>query len=108
MGFEVRRVDHDRLDIPTLGGQFGEDAGKDTQPAPAHPSVVERLGRAIGRRRIPPSQPIAVDEDNPAQNLPVIHARHPVRQRKMWLEPLHLRLGQPEQIIHMAPPWCPE
>lgn len=82
MGFQVGRVDHDRLDIPVLGGQFGEDAREHPKAAPTHPPVVERLRRAIGHWYMQSSQPIAVYEDNPAQNISLIHARHSVRQRK--------------------------
>ena len=85
MGFQKGRVDHDGLDIVALGSQHHEDTRKDPQPAPAHPSVVKSLQRTIGRRRIPPAQPVAIDEDYPAQLPPIINPRHPMRQREVWL-----------------------
>ena len=65
MGFQMGRVDHDCLDIPPRGRQLDQHPRKDAQSAPAHPSVIKRLGRAIFHRCIPPAQTIAIDEDNP-------------------------------------------
>ena len=70
MGLEVGRIHHNRLDILALGCQFGEDARKNAQTAPPHPSAIERLGRTIGCRRIPPPQAIAIYEDVRRENSP--------------------------------------
>ncbi len=42
--------------------------------APAFPAVIKRLRRAIFLRRITPTQPVAVDEDDAAQNASIINA----------------------------------
>src|SRR3546814_15911695 len=69
--FEIGRVDHDRL---AFGGlrcrQAFHHADEDAFVAPPLPAIVERLCRAIFSRRIPPPQPITIDEDDTAQNAP--------------------------------------
>jgi hypothetical protein len=47
--------------VPAWIGQFGQDAGKDPQPAPADPAAIKRRVRTIGRRRITSAQPIAIE-----------------------------------------------
>jgi hypothetical protein len=42
---------------------------------PALPALVQRLVRTIRNRRITPAQAIAIDEDNTAQDTPVIDVR---------------------------------
>ena len=98
----------DRLGILPLGGHHREHPGKHPQPAPAHPSAIERLRWAICRRRILPAQPIAIYEDNSTQHTLVIHPRNPVRQRKKRPQPLYLCIRQPEKITQVAPPWIPK
>ena len=72
VGLEVSRVDHGRLLFAVLSRQTGHHPGKDTLVAPTLPTGVQRLVRAVGSGGITPSQPIAVDEDNPAQHTPII------------------------------------
>jgi len=107
MGLEIGRIHHRQLGVPAFTGQFHQDAGKDPQPASAHPAVIKRLGWTMGPRRILPAQPIAMDEDNPAQHRSVVHPRNTVRQRKEGLKSRHLRVSQPEWITHAAPPLMP-
>jgi len=57
---------------------------------------MEGLGRAIRPRRIAPSQPVAIDEDYPAQHTPVIDPRPAMALREERLQPLHLFVGQPQ------------
>ena len=72
VGLRVGRVDHHDPGLLLLSRQLGHDRGEHTHPAPPLPAVVERLRRAIGRGRMLPHQPIALNEDNPAQHPPVI------------------------------------
>ena len=69
-----------------LGGQAGNDLREDapfvaalgqmafSHSPPPLPTVVERLVRAMSRGGITPTQPIAVDENNPAQRARTIDA----------------------------------
>jgi hypothetical protein len=52
---------------------------------------------------ITPAQPVAVDEDYPAQHPPVIDPRLAARLRKERPKPLHLRVRQPKEIALLAP-----
>lgn len=97
MRFEVGRVDHDRLAIRSLRRrQTFHHADEDAFVAPPLPAIIERLCRAIFPRRVPPPQPIAIDEDDPAQNPPVINALTPEALRKIGLKAGHLLVRQPE------------
>ena len=106
MRLQVSGINHQGVTLPPFCGKFSLNAGEDPQPAPAHPTIVKRLRRAIGIGRIPPAQPVATDEDYPAQHLPVVDPRLAMRQREKWFETLHLRLRQPQQIAHAARPYC--
>jgi len=105
MRFQVGRVHRDRLRILPLARQFGQHSRKHPRSAPPHPSVIKRLWRTLLPWRIPPTQAIAMEEDNSAQHTLVVNARNAVGQRKKWFQPLHLRICQPEKITHAAPPW---
>ena len=74
--------------------------GLHPQPAPADEAIVDRLVRTIVVRRIAPAQTVADHENNPRDHPPVIDPWHPVRQRKIRLNPAHLRLEEPNQISH--------
>src|SRR5690606_21158661 len=54
-------------------------------------------------RRVTPSQPVAIDEDYAAQNPSIIDPRLAMALRKERLQPLHLRVGQPEKVAHHHP-----
>ena len=75
MGLEVGRVDHHGLPLAVLSGQTGHHPGEDTLIAPALPTVVERLVWTIGFRGVPPTQPVAIDENNSTQHASIINAR---------------------------------
>lgn len=90
MGFEIGRVDHDGLLICRLSGQSFEEPGEHAHLAPALLAIVERLRWAVSLRRIAPSQPIAIDEDYPAKNAPIIDTRLPMAPRKVRSKPRHL------------------
>lgn len=84
MRFEVGRVDHYRVSFPALIGQFEQHPSKDAFLAPTLPPTVEGLVRTIGVRRVSPPQPIAIDEDNPAQHALVVDARLAVGLWEEW------------------------
>ena len=102
MGLKVRRVDHQRAGLAALTGQFQQHPGEHTLVAPPLPTVVERLRRTVFRGRVPPSQPITINEDNPAQHAPVIDTWFAVGFREEGFEALHLHLRQPEKIAHVT------
>ena len=103
--FEVGRVDHQRVCLAALIGQFEKLSSEDALLAPPLPTFVKRLQRAIGSGRIPPAQTIAIDEDYAAQHALVIHTRHAVGLRKKGLQLGHLRVGQPIKIAHLTAPF---
>ena len=78
MRLEMGRVDHQPGRLATLACQFTEDFIEDTETAPAHEPVIDRLVRAVAGRCIPPAQSIFDDEDDPADHPPVINARNPM------------------------------
>jgi len=98
MGLQVGRINHDGPGLGGLRSQPLEDPGEDAEFAPSLPAIVERLRRPILRRRIPPPQAVAIDEDNAAQDATVINARAPMALREEGAKALHLRLCQPKQV----------
>ncbi len=74
--------------------------GKDALIAPALPTIAECLEQPVFLRRIPPPQPIAMDEDNATQDPPIIDAGFTVGFRKDGRKTQHLRIRQPEKIRH--------
>jgi hypothetical protein len=93
MSLQMGGIDHQLIGVAALGRQPREDTIKHADPASAHKAIVNRLVRPVLRRRIAPSQALLPDsEDNAPDNPPVIDPRHPVRQRKIGLDPAHLRL----------------
>src|SRR3546814_1261846 len=94
----VGRVDHDRLAFGSLRcRQAFHHADEDAFVAPPLPAIVERLCRAIFSRRIPPPQPITIDEDDTAQNAPVINPRTAMALRKIGLKTRHLLVRRSEE-----------
>jgi len=91
----VSRIDGVRLVVGGFCRQPDHDPRKHAHVAPPFPSVVERLVGAILSRRIAPAQAIAIEEDNAAQDTPVINAWHAMALRKIGPQPLHLSFAQP-------------
>ena len=102
MGLQIGGVDHHGLLLAVLGSQPRHHLRKDPPLAPAIPPVVERLVGAIVLQRISPTQPIAIDEDNPAQDAPIIDTGLAVGLREIGLKTRHLRIAQPEEIRHVT------
>jgi hypothetical protein len=100
MGLQMRGVDHDPLGLCALARQLSEDLVEHAQTAPADEAVVDRLMRAIPRRRIAPTQAVLDDEYDRADNPPVIHPSDPMRKRKIARDPVHLRFRKQKQISH--------
>lgn len=63
MCLEIGRVDYDRLIFSAFGGQTDHDTSEDTVVAPAPPSVIKGLRRAVLLWRIIPAQAIAIYEN---------------------------------------------
>ena len=105
MGLQIGGVDHHGPLLAVLGSQPHHHLRKDPPLAPAFPPVVERLVGAIVLWRISPTQPIAIDEDNPAQNPPVIDPRLTMRLGEERGQACHLRVVQPEEIAHVTAPF---
>lgn len=82
MRFEIGCVDHDCLFVAVIRGQTHHHLREDAFVAPPFPAIVQRLVEIIFLGRIAPPQAIAINEDNPAQNAPVINARLAVGLRE--------------------------
>src|ERR1035438_1610128 len=100
MGFKMGRVDHQPARLTSLARQLGENLVEHAKTAPAHEPVVDGLVRAVVTRSITPAQSIPDDKDDSADNQPIIHPWNAMRERKIWLDPAHLRFRKQEQIIH--------
>ena len=98
MRLEVGGVDHQLVRLPTLGSELSKDPVEHAQAAPADEPVVDRLVRAIAKRRITPAQSVPDHEDDAAHDPPIIYPRNAMRQWKIRLNPAHLRLAQQPQI----------
>src|SRR5665213_2695736 len=100
MGLQMGGIDHQPFGLATLGRQFGENPVEHTKTAPADETVVDCLVRAILLRRVAPAKSVPDHKDHPAEYPAVIDTRHAVRQRKIRLNPTHLRSRKPIQITH--------
>ncbi len=96
------RVDHHNPVFLGLRGQFDHDRGEHANPAPPLSAIVERLRRAIGRERMLPHQPIALNEGNAAQQAPFIDAWLAMALGKEGFQTRHLRVRQPEKVVHLS------
>ena len=102
MRLQVRRVDHDRLVLGTLGGQAHHDPGEDPFVAPALPTALKGLCRAVVLWCVAAAQPIAIDENYGAEDASIIDAGLAMALGKERLEPLHLSVRQPVNIVHRS------
>jgi hypothetical protein len=105
MGLQAGSIDHHGILFARLGGQSHHQRCENAFVAPTLPTVVERLVGAILLRRISPSQTIAIDENNPASNPPIIDTSFAMGFRKVGFQPPHLRIVQPEKIRHITAPF---
>ncbi|KXJ00540.1 hypothetical protein AN414_24565 [Serratia marcescens] len=108
MGLEIGRIDHDGLVLCGFRhGQTFHHLDKYALVAPAFPAVIKRLRRAIFLRRITPTQPVAVDEDDAAQNASIINALAAMALGEIGLKTSHLLVRQPKQITHQSGSYTP-
>ena len=82
MGFDVGRIDHRLIGLAALGLQLGEDRTEDDKAAAADETIVSRLVRAVLFWRIAPAQPVPDNEDDAADDPPVIGRGIPCEKGK--------------------------
>lgn len=82
MRLEVSGIDHDRVRLPGLARQFGEDPIEQAEAAPEDEPVVDGLVRPIALGRIAPHQLVLDDIDDPRHNPPVVNSRNTPRKRE--------------------------
>ena len=102
MRLQVGGVYHDRCRVGANRSQPLHHPREHAYFTPAFPSVVERLVRAVGARRVSPAQPVPVDEYDAAQHPSVIDARLAVASRKERSQPFYLLFRQPKQVAHAS------
>jgi hypothetical protein len=102
VGLQVGGIDHHGLRLAEFGCQTGHHLHEDTLVALSFPTVLERLVRAAGGVGIAPPQAIAIDRDNPAENVPVIDAPLAVGRQQEGLQTHHLRIRRPEKIAYVT------
>lgn len=108
MRLQMCRIDHQRVSLAALIGQFEKHPGEDPLLGPSLPTPVERLVWPILHRRISPTQTIAVDEDYAAQNPLVVHTGLAMGLREKRFQFGHLCIAQPVKVAHVtAPFWEP-
>src|SRR5579872_6680140 len=89
MRLQMRCVDHDLLRLAAFARQFPEYFIEDSQPAPAYEPIIDGLMRAIFPRRVAPAQAVLDHKDDAAHDPTIVHARDPVRERKILFDPTH-------------------
>src|SRR5579872_5184977 len=104
MRLQMRCVDHDLLRLAAFARQFPEYFIEDSQPAPAYEPIIDGLMRAIFPRRVAPAQAVLDHKDDAAHDPAIVHARDPVRERKILFDPTHLRLGKKNKSDMAKPP----
>ena len=82
MRLQMRCIDHQRISPSALIGLFQKHPSEDPLLAPSLPPAVKRLVWPILRRRIAPTQAIAIDEYYATQHPLVVHARFAMGLRK--------------------------
>jgi len=101
VGFEVGRINHHGLLFAVVSRQTGHHPGEDALVAPSLPAVVQGLVRTVLLGCVPPSQAIAIDEDNPAQNPSIINTGLAMGPGEKGLKTRHLGVTQPEKVRHV-------
>jgi hypothetical protein len=98
MGLKVGSLDHYDPFLTMTRRQPDHHLGEDPLITPPLPTVVDCLVRSIVPRGIAPPQAIAIDEDYPNQNRPVINRRLAMGFGGIGLKTRHPRITQPEEI----------
>jgi len=105
MCLQVCCVDHHSILFTVFSSEAGHHPSEDTLPAPTPPTAIKCFVRPIGSGCITPAQAIADDEDNPAENAPVINARLAMGLWEKRGKTCHLRIRQPEKVAHLTAPF---
>jgi hypothetical protein len=87
------RIDHRGLLFAMSRRQADHHPGEVALVGTPLTTFVKRLVRAVFLRRVPPPQAIAIEEDNPAQDLSVIDAWLTVALEKAGLQTRYLRVA---------------
>src|SRR5271166_1931583 len=90
MRLQMRGVDHDPLRLAAGASQLGENLVEHAQTAPANEPIVDRFVRAVFARRVAPAQSVLDHKHDRADDPAIVHPRHPMRARKIALDPTHL------------------
>jgi hypothetical protein len=102
VGLEIGRLNHDGLGLDLLGGYALHHPGEYAHVAPSLPAVIQCLVRPVFPRRIPPAQAVPVDENDPAQNAPVIDLGLVVTLGEIGRRTYHLPVHQPIQTLMLG------
>jgi len=106
MRLEVGSVDHQPIGLAALRRKLGKYPIEDAKTAPTDEAIIDRLVWTVLFGRIAPAKPVTDNEDDPADDPLVVNAWNAMRQRKIGLDPAHLRLRQPDQIAHRSTSGC--
>ncbi len=99
------RGDHHGLFLAVFGCQADHHPSEDTFLTPTLPPAIKRLVRPVFFGNVTPPQPIAIDEDNPAQHPLVIDPWLTMRPREERGKFGHLLVSQPEKVAHITAPF---
>ena len=102
MGLKVGSVEHYGPFLTMIRRQPNHHLGEDLLVTPPLPTVVDGLVQPILPRGIAPPQAIAIDEDYPAQNRPVINTTLAMGFGEIGFKTRHLRITQPEETRHVT------
>lgn len=104
MSLEIGRIDHDGLRIGPLSGQTFHYLIEHVHFAPPFPTIVQCLVRSVFSERIPPTEAVPVDEDDPVQDPPVINPGPALARGRIWRKARHLMVRKPIQVAHDQSP----
>ena len=100
MRLQVGRVDHQPIRWAGFRGQGRKYAIEHAHPGPSDEPVVQGLMRSVDLGRVTPSQPIANDVNDAADNPTIIHTGFTVGSREGRLNALELGFREPVMIRH--------
>src|SRR5271154_4846963 len=99
------RIDHQPSRFASLACQLREDLVEHAKTAPSHKPIVDGLVRPVTAWRIAPAQPVLDDEDDPADDPPVINPGNTMRQweRSGASAPRRAEINRPWRRLLAAP-----
>lgn len=104
MGLEIGCVDHDGLRLGFLGRKAFHHLSEHAHFVPPFPAILQCLVRPVLSGSIPPAQAVPVDEDDPAQDPPIVNPGLAVAHGEIWRKARHLLVRQPKQVAHTQSP----